>query len=165
MKKALLLPVILMLCAALWASAFDAPGGQWFSLGGRSDSVLQASGGLEVYLVHAQDAGLFLFLESYVQLSDTALEFGGARAGAGLELFYLKDHPLGFISANPTAWAPALLCGCELEDGSIAGYVQLSLLRFMEKDAVYEYLTPFVSIGSDGLFRPGILVFRCTGLW
>ncbi|MGP1418892.1 MAG: hypothetical protein ACTTJZ_03660 [Sphaerochaetaceae bacterium] len=139
--------------------------GGWVSMGGRSDSVLQTAAGASFYVFHGNHMTPFAFCEAFIQLSDTALGFGGFRAGLGLELMYMKNHHFMFLTANPTVWSPAVLCGWCREGGSSLMHLQLSLFRFMEKDAVYEYLVPFCDLGAGGIDALGILLFRFSGLF
>lgn len=139
--------------------------GAWVSMGGRSDSVLQTAAGASVYAFHGNHMTPFAFCEAFLQLSDTAFEFGGFRAGLGLELMYIRNHHFMFLTANPTVWSPAVLCGWGWESGSSLMHLQLSLFRFMEKDAVYEYLVPFLDLSAGGIEALGVLLFRFSGLF
>lgn len=139
--------------------------GGWVSMGGRSDSVLQTAAGASFYVFHGSHMTPFAFCEAFLELSDTALGFGGFRAGLGLELMYMKNHHFMFLTANPTVWSPAVLCGWCREGGSSLMHLQLSFFRFMEKDAVYEYLVPFCDLGAGGIDALGILLFRFSGLF
>lgn len=135
------------------------------SLGGRDDGMLQTSLSLAAAPFHFNFMTPFVLGTAYVQLSDTKLEFGGLRAGLGFDIMYIKDHPFAFLSANPTVWSPSIAGGIDYEDKALRGFIEISLFRFMEKDAIYEYMVPFCDLSESGIDRIGVLVFRFSGLF
>ncbi|MDY4889645.1 MAG: hypothetical protein SO135_07915 [Sphaerochaetaceae bacterium] len=164
-KSCIVILVFIAASASLWAAVFPNHFGASIALGGRSDSMLQTSLSFSVIPFHLDFMTPFLFAEAYVQLSDTALEFGGLRGGGGFEIMYISEHPFGFLAANPTVWSPALFGGISYEDHVLQGYMRFSIFRFMEKDAIYEYLSPFCDFSKAGLERLGVLLFRFSGLF
>lgn len=166
MKRFCISALVLLLCvSACFATVFPNKLGAAISYGGRSDSMMQTALCFTVRPFNWDFFTPLVFGEAYVQLSDTSLSFGGFRAGLGLELFHWLGHPLDFMNANSTVLSPAVWAGINYESGKLTGYAQLSLVRMMEKDAVYEYLVPFAEFSKSGFERYGVLIFRFSGLF
>lgn len=158
--------VLAVAVAAFCCLALSAEGsfGASVSLGGRSDSLTQAALGVHWLPWRLACLSPFVQGEAYISLSRTALAFGGLRAELGVELFHTLRHPFKLVSANPALWAPAASCGVDWDTGAAIGHGELSVFRFLEKDAVYEYVVPFVDFTRERIERFGFLIFRFSGL-
>jgi len=165
MKKYILILLILVATFSLAAYDFPYDSGYGVEFSGKSDS--SQLFGLSVYHKIMD----FNFLSPGVEInldlsaSSEGIKFGGIRFSGMIDLFYLDNQVFSFVSANPTLWSPSVKVGffwnskfyptCTLE---------VAPLRFLEKDFVYEWFSPFINFDENGVSSWGLTFCRFTYL-
>ena len=111
-----------------------------------------------------------LFVEGNVGTRENSLAVHDVNAGLTLTLCRLIDHPLGFLMPrNLTAYAPTVSLSAQYDFESgfpLMLNARLSLIRLIEKDAWYEWFSPFVIINvtDKQLDGWGVALWRFTFL-
>lgn len=163
MKKYILILLILVITFSLAAYDFPYDSGFGFEFSGKSDSTQLV--GISTYH-KIMDCPFFSpGVEINVDLSASSkgIKFGGVRFLAMFDLFYLENKVFSSISINPTLWSPSIKVGFFWNDEFYPNFtLEVAAFRFLEKDFVYEWFSPFVNFNEDGINSWGLTFCRFT---
>jgi len=163
MKKYFLISLILVATFSISAIDFPYDSGYGFEFSGKSDSSQLV--GMSIY----HKIGDLSFLSPGVEInadlsvSSKGIKFGGIRLSGMLDLFYLENKVFSFISTNPTLWSPSVKVGVFWDYQFYSTVtLEVAVFRFLEKDFIYEWFSPFVNFDDNGVNSWGLTFCRFT---
>lgn len=102
--------------------------------------------------------------ETVLAWNKTDIGFQDYRLIVNVDLVRTINHPFGFLWSNPFAWCPSIGVGIQKNsDNRVLGYLSLSPLKFMDKDFIYEWFSPFVVL-SPTVEQWGIVLLSFSSL-
>jgi len=165
MKKIFLILIVLVAFFSLFAYDFPYDSGFGFEFSGKSDS--SQLFGISIYHKILDWGFLVPGVEINVDLSASAegVKFGGIRFSGMIDLFYLENSLFSFVSNNPTLWSPGVKVGFFWNEKFYPTFtLEAAVFRFLEKDFVYEWFSPFINITNVGVTSWGLTFCRFTYL-
>ena len=165
MKKFFLILLILVASLSLFAFDFPYDSGFGFEFSGKSDN--SQLFGISIYHKIVDWSFLVPGVEINVDLSASAegINFGGVRFSGMIDLFYLENTLFSFVSINPTLWSPSVKVGFFWDEKFYTTCtLEVAVFRFLEKDFVYEWFSPFVNFAEGGVTSWGLNFCRFTYL-
>ncbi|MCF0237862.1 MAG: hypothetical protein HUK24_04610 [Sphaerochaetaceae bacterium] len=100
--------------------------------------------------------------------TEFAFDFRGnpksVSLGLGIELFRTMNNPLGIFISNPSPWAPEISFSYIYGDEQSLR-IKFSLLRTLDRDFIYQWLTPFIQFSEKGTVLWGIEFIHMTPLF
>ncbi|MDX9808899.1 MAG: hypothetical protein WC129_01635 [Sphaerochaetaceae bacterium] len=174
-KNRLVLIVIMLACMQLSFASYRTAGYGW-SVEGTAfllqPAYSSSSGALHILLTPFDFEFLepAMFCEVRFGIRSGSPGYLNLTAGSEISLFRMINHPFGFLMpVNKTAYAPSFSIGARWEshDAEVPRlYMQLAWLRLLEKDAWYQWFSPFVTLDvrSGQIDSWGIQLWRFSYL-
>lgn len=160
MKKALILLTVMLVCFSLSAQA-----GAGISVNGDN----RARTGVELNFTYRpfelNVANPFVRAEGGIGFGRGGFGFSEFKAVAGVELFRTMSNPFAFTMINKGPWSPAVSAGIITGFDQADVLAELSLVRVLDKDFIYEWFTVFGVFDRSGLKNWGVCLFRLTSMF